>query len=85
MGDPEYFVCDLDCTHSLHPFLDGKPTKPLLTQATIDDAFKTNPYRATREYYNKFDNDLTKSALCESIKCISLNCQKALRVLYTTT
>ena len=57
MGDPEYFVCDLDCTHSLHPFLDGKPTKPLLTQATIDDAFKTNPYRATREYYNKFDND----------------------------
>lgn len=57
MGDPEYFVCDLDCSHSLHPFLDGKPTTPLLTQDTIDDAFKTNPYRATREYYNKFDND----------------------------
>ena len=49
MGDPEYFVCDLDCSHSLHPFLDGKPTTPLLTQDTIDDAFKTNPYRATRE------------------------------------
>ena len=31
MGDPEYFVCDLDCTHSLHPFLNGKPTKPLIT------------------------------------------------------
>ena len=49
MGDPEYFVCDLDCTHSLHPFLNGKPTAPLLTQDTIDDAFKTNPYRAQRE------------------------------------
>ena len=57
MGDPEYFVCDLDCSHSLHPFLNGRPTKPLLTQETIDDAFATNPYRATREYYNKFDND----------------------------
>lgn len=49
MGDPEYFVCDLDCSHSLHPFLNGKPAPPLLTQDTIDDAFKTNPYRATRE------------------------------------
>jgi len=57
MGDPEYFVCDLDCSHSLHPFLNGKPAPPLLTQDTIDDAFKTNPYRATREYFNKFDND----------------------------
>jgi hypothetical protein len=57
LGDPEYFVCDLDCSHSLHPFLNGKPAPPLLTQETIDDAFKTNPYRATREYFNKFDND----------------------------
>lgn len=57
MGDPEYFVCDLDCSHSLHPFLNGKPMPPLVTQDVIDDAFKTNPYRATREYYNKFDAD----------------------------
>ena len=57
MGDPEYFVCDLDCSHSLHPFLNGKPAPPLVTQDVIDDAFKTNPYRATREYYNRFDSD----------------------------
>lgn len=57
LGDPEYFVCDLDCTHSLHPFLNGRPAPPLVTQDVIDDAFKTNPYRATREYYNKFDSD----------------------------
>jgi len=57
IGNPEYFVCDLDCSHSLHPFMNGKATKPLLKQSDIDDAFKTNPYRATREYYNKFDND----------------------------
>ena len=49
LGDPNYFVCDIDCQFSLHPFIDGKPSKPLVSQETIDDAFKTNPYRATRE------------------------------------
>ena len=49
LGDPDYFVCDLDCSHSLHPFLNGKPAPALVTQDTIDDAFKTNPYRAQRE------------------------------------
>jgi len=57
MGDPEYFVCDLDCSHSLHPFMDGKPIQPLLKQADVDDAFKVNPYRAAREYNNRFDTD----------------------------
>lgn len=56
-GDPDYFVCDLDCQLSLHPFLCGKPTKPLVSQQTIDDAFATNKYRAQREYYNLWDND----------------------------
>lgn len=49
LGDPNYFVADLDCTHSLHPFLNGKPMPALITQDTIDNAFKTNPYRAQRE------------------------------------
>lgn len=57
LGDPNYFVCDIDCTFSLHPFLNGHPTSPLVTQQTIDDAMATNPYRANREYYNIFDND----------------------------
>ena len=49
LGDPDYFVCDLDCSLSLHPFLNGKPTNPLVTQQTIDDAYNTNPYRCLRE------------------------------------
>ena len=53
LGDPEYFVCDFDCSHSLHPYMNGKPTKPLLKQSDIDDAFKTNPYRAAREQIGK--------------------------------
>lgn len=57
LGNPEYFVCDLDCSHSLHPFLDGKPMAPLIQQTVVDNAFATDPYKAQREYMNKFDAD----------------------------
>lgn len=57
LGDPNYFVADINCEFSLHPFMDGKPTKGQLTQDTVDNAFQTNKYRAQREYYNIFDND----------------------------
>ena len=49
LGDPDYFVCDLDCSLSLHPFLNGKPTNLLVIQQTIDDAYHINPYRCLRE------------------------------------
>ncbi len=57
LGDPDYFVADLDCNFSLHPFMDGKPFTPLISQAQVDDAFATNPYKANREYMNIFDQD----------------------------
>lgn len=57
LGDPDYFVADLDCNFSLHPFMDGKPFTPLISQAQVDDAFATNPYKASREYMNIFDQD----------------------------
>lgn len=57
LGDPDYFVVDQDCNLSLHPFINGKPAPPLVSQSTIDDAFATNPYKATREYMNIFDQD----------------------------
>ena len=57
LGDPDYFVCDIDCNFSLHPLMNGKPYMAQLKQSQIDDAMKTNPYRATREYYNIFDSD----------------------------
>ena len=49
LGDPDYFVCDIDCNFSLHPLMNGKPYMAQLKQSQIDDAMKTNPYRATRE------------------------------------
>lgn len=57
LGDPNYFVCDIDCNFSLHPFINGKPAPPLVSKDTIDDAFATNQYRAQREYNNIFDDN----------------------------
>ena len=56
-GDPNYFVCDIDCSFSLHPMMNGKPMRPLITQDEVDNAFATNPYKAEREYNNRFDRD----------------------------
>ena len=63
MGDPDYFVADIDCSFSLHPFMNGKPMKPLIKQSEVDDAFATNEYRAQREYYNRFDQDGSQDSL----------------------
>lgn len=57
LGDPNYFVCDIDCTFSLNPMKDGKPFRPLITKQVVDDAMHTNPYKAEREYFNRFDKD----------------------------
>ena len=54
-GDPNYFVCDLDSTFSLYPSKNGEPFKALVKKSVVDDAYRTNPFRAAREYGNKWD------------------------------
>ena len=49
LGDPNYFVADIDCSFSLHPYMNGKPIKAQLSQSVVDNAFETNKYRAQRE------------------------------------
>lgn len=56
-GDSNYFVVDMPCDIPLQPYIDGKPTKPYLTQKKIDDEMRVNPEKAMREYYNKFQTD----------------------------
>lgn len=58
MGDPEYFVASLDCEVIIGATLNGIALSvPLLSQDKVDNAMRTNPSKASREYYNKFDND----------------------------
>lgn len=57
MGNPNYYVADINADVVLHPFYNGKPyAKALLTQEVIDDAMRQNKTKAMREYYNKFDS-----------------------------
>lgn len=54
MGDPRYFVCDMNAEMGLYPMYNGASIKPLLSQSTIDNAMRENKEKAMREYYNKF-------------------------------
>ena len=56
-GDPRYFVIDLNCEMSLHPYMNGKPMKPLVTQELIDGEMAKNEVKALREWYNLFDHN----------------------------
>ena len=70
-GSSDHFACDISCELSLHPFLDGKPYRPLLDQAVVDDAFKKNEFRANREYFNKFDHSGGLDALVKRTTIIA--------------
>lgn len=56
-GDPNYSVFDIPCDIPLAPMVDGKFVTPLLEQGEIDDMMRSNPDKALREYYNKFQKD----------------------------
>lgn len=62
-GDDRYFVADMPCDIPLQPYIDGEPSKPYLTQETIDAEMRVNPSKAMREYYNKFQNDSSEDQM----------------------
>lgn len=58
LGDPNVFVASLDCNVVIGATLNGIALSvPLLSQDKVDSALRTNPVKAQREYYNKFDSD----------------------------
>ena len=52
MGDPEFFVCDFDYHISIAPNMNGKPMPPLVSPEIVEAAYKTDVFRAEREYGN---------------------------------
>lgn len=57
LGNPNYFVIDINADIPMNPTMKGEPYNPLLSKSTVEEAVKTNPMKAHREYYNKFDED----------------------------
>lgn len=63
MGDKRYFVACIDCDQLTAPLLNGKKVAPLLNPETIEEALRTNPDKARREYYCEFTTDAGTDAI----------------------
>lgn len=63
IGDPNYFVADIDCELVMKPTVNGNKIKPALTREKIDAQMATNPEKARREYYNCFSEDAGAHAI----------------------
>lgn len=58
LGDPRYFVVDLNCDIVINTTFHGKPyPASLLNRETIENEIRNNPEKAMREYYNQFTQD----------------------------
>lgn len=58
LGDPRYFVADINCDIVINATYKGKLyNKPLLNRETIENELRNNPEKAQREYYNRFSQD----------------------------
>ncbi len=58
LGDPRYFVADLNCDIVINTTFHGKPyPASLLNRETIENEIRNNPEKANREYYNQFTQD----------------------------
>lgn len=63
-GNPDYFVCDMDCNVVLNATMHGKlwPAAQY-DQSTIDRSMKGNREKALREYHNEFSTDAGADAV----------------------
>lgn len=58
LGDPRYFVADINCDLVIDATFHGKPyPAPLLNKETVETELRNNPEKAMREYYNQFTQD----------------------------
>lgn len=66
MGNPNYFVCDLDCYAILnHSTIDGESIKSHLTEETIKKHIENDPDGAERELFNKFRKGAGKNSILQ--------------------
>lgn len=58
LGDPRYFVADINCDVVINATFHGKKyPASLLNRETIENEMRNNPEKASREYYNQFTQD----------------------------
>lgn len=58
LGDPKYFVADINCDVVINATFHGKIyPAALLNRETVDNEMRNNPEKGAREYYNQFTQD----------------------------
>ena len=58
LGDPRYFVADINCDVVINTTFRGKKyPASLLNRETVEIEMRNNPEKALREYYNQFTQD----------------------------
>lgn len=63
MGDNRYFVAQIDCNVVFEPTIHGQVVSPLLERETVEQALRTNPEKARREYLCQYTTDLGADAI----------------------
>ena len=63
IGDPNYFVADIDCELTMMPTVRGAKIKPALTREMINASLATSPEKTRREYFNFFSTDGGENAI----------------------
>ena len=63
IGDPNYFVADIDCELVMMPTIGGNRVKSVLTRELIESSLSTNPIKTRREFFNEFSEDAGADAI----------------------
>ncbi len=63
LGDPKYFVAQLDCEVAFAPTVKNEVMAPLLERSIVEAAMRANPEKARREYYCEFTTDAGANAI----------------------
>lgn len=65
IGDPNYFVAQIDCEVAFRPTIKNEVVAPLLQRDTVEAAMRANPEKARREYYCEFTSDAGANAIIQ--------------------
>lgn len=84
LGDPDYFVADIDCELVMRPTINGARVKSALTRELIESSLATNPLKTRREFFNEFSEDAGADAIIRR-GVITRNEETRLPLLYNDT
>lgn len=85
MGDPNYFICDLNANSIVdYSTVDGEKVKSHLTQEAINKSIEEDPEAADRELFNKFRKGAGQNAVVKA-ETLVRNSTTRIPLLYNDT